>query len=104
MNQLTKREYMFSREGPTFGVNRKPIAYEIFGLPSGQEAWIADINYSWQILRAIDGVYGDWSGEYRTVDDALAALSLELCLEHAPELAQEVVNPWGRVASTGKCR
>ncbi|MGO8809190.1 MAG: hypothetical protein ACLQJF_06980 [Candidatus Sulfotelmatobacter sp.] len=28
-------------------------------------------------------------------------LSLEYCIEHAPELAQEIVNEWGRVTSTG---
>lgn len=75
MNQLTKREYMFSREGPTFGVNRKPIAYEIIGMPAGQQAWIAEINYSWRILRAIDGVQSNWTGQYRSVDEAMAELS-----------------------------
>jgi hypothetical protein len=75
MNQLTKREYMFSRESPTFGVNRKPLAYEVFGLPAGQQAWIAEIDYSWRILRAIDGVYGEWSAQYRSADEAMAELS-----------------------------
>jgi hypothetical protein len=28
-------------------------------------------------------------------------LSLEYCVEHAPELAQDVVNEWGKVTSTG---
>ncbi len=73
-HMLTKREYMFYGEGPTLGVNRRPIAYEVLGLPEGQKAWIADMDHRWQILRATDGVYGDWTGEYHSAHEAMAEL------------------------------
>jgi hypothetical protein len=32
------------------------------------------MDYRWQILRADNGVYGEWYGAYRNKEDALAAL------------------------------
>ncbi len=31
-HMLTRREYLFSGEGPTLGANRKTIGYEVLGL------------------------------------------------------------------------
>lgn len=73
-HMLTKREYLFSREGPTLGANGKTIGYEVLGLPLGEQAWIAEIHRNWQVLRATN-VQGDWTGQYRSADEAMAELS-----------------------------
>ncbi len=73
-HMLTKREYLFSGEGPTLGANGRTIGYEVLGLPLGEQAWIAEIHRSWQVLRATDGVQGHWTGQYRSADEAMAEL------------------------------
>jgi hypothetical protein len=71
---LTLRAYMWVGEGPRHDGNRRAIAFDVFGLPEGRQAWIANMDYRWQILRADNGVYGGWSGEHRSKEEALAAL------------------------------
>ena len=75
---LTLHEYMWIGEGPRHDGNRRAIAFDVFGLPERRQAWIANMGYRWQILRADNGVYGEWSGEwsgeYRNKEEALAAL------------------------------
>ena len=72
---LTLHEYMWCGEGPSLKVNRRAIAFEVDGLPVGRQAWIADMNYRWQVLRATNGVHGEWSGRYDSAYEALAAVS-----------------------------
>jgi hypothetical protein len=53
--------------------------YEVDGLPLGERASIAEdgVSHRWQILRTKDGVQGNWTGDYETAVDALAALQEE---------------------------
>jgi hypothetical protein len=55
--------------------------YEVRGLPSGEQAWIANFGSrykeSWRILRARNGVQSDWTGEYQSAEAALAELQRE---------------------------
>ena len=48
--------------------------YEVSGLPLGEQAWIADMNGSWQISHTKNGVLGDWTGNHRSPEDAWAVL------------------------------
>ena len=52
----------------------KAIKYRVGGLPPGEEAWIAEMNHTWRILRVKNG-RGKWTGKHKTVEDALAALA-----------------------------
>jgi hypothetical protein len=53
------------------------IQYKIRCLVPGEEAFIANFGNrrrdSWRLLRIKDGVQGDWTGNYTTADDAVAA-------------------------------
>jgi len=71
---LTSHEYMWAGEGPSLATNRKPIGFEVFGLPELQRAWVATDSHIWQVLRAANGVYGEWSGRYKSSEEALASL------------------------------
>ena len=44
---LTLHEYMWFGEGPGLNMNRRAIAFEVFGLPEKRRAWIADMNHRW---------------------------------------------------------
>src|SRR5262245_44350184 len=35
------------------GADRRPFQFEVLGLPPGQQAWIADFDGGWRILRAM---------------------------------------------------
>jgi hypothetical protein len=74
MTMLTLRAYMWFGEGLRHDGNRRAIAFDVFGLPEGRQAWIAIMHHRWQILRADNGVYGGWSGAYRNKEEALASL------------------------------
>ncbi len=56
--------------------------YVVENLPSGEQAWIANFGApyrgNWKILRATDNVQTDWSGDYPSVEAALASLKDEL--------------------------
>lgn len=72
---LTMRVIGHIGSGPSLTVDRRPYQYEVIGLPPGQQAWIADYNHAWRILRAVNGEHlGDWAGSYPTAQDALKAL------------------------------
>ena len=72
---LTLRENMFLRDGLTFGKNRRAFMFDVLGLPEGQQAQIAERRYRWQIRCAVNGgVYGEWSGQYGSAEEALASL------------------------------
>jgi hypothetical protein len=74
---LTLHEYMWAGEGPSLSENRTTIGYEVLGMPHSHRAWIANDRHRWQILRATNGVHGEWSGQYDTVSDALVTLERE---------------------------
>ena len=52
--------------------------YRVDGLPFGENANIAEFNRSWRILRWKEDWHGNWTGDYATPEDALAALIEEL--------------------------
>lgn len=69
---LTLREKMWRGEGSVLGV--EPIGFEVLGLPESQQAWIVDDSHSWQVLRATNGVQDDWSGQFKSAEEALGSL------------------------------
>jgi len=69
---------MWAGEGPGLMSSRRPIAWEVLGLPQPHQAWIATEGHCWQILRAHDGVYGNWSGKYKSLEEALAVVAATL--------------------------
>lgn len=72
--KLTIHPTMQFRDGPQITGTGPVIAFRVGGVPNGQQADIATFNQVWRILRVINGVQGEWTGEYATADDALAAL------------------------------
>ena len=52
--------------------------YDVGGLPPGEHAKIAFVNYAWRILRWNDEWHGNWTGNYPTAESALVALREEL--------------------------
>jgi len=70
---LTKRETGRSHTGPVIGTG-PVIRYAVNGMPEGETADLADFGGRWRILRTQNGFQGEWTGDYGTADDALAAL------------------------------
>ena len=52
--------------------------YDVGGLPPGEHAKIAFVNYAWRILRWNDEWHGNWTGNYPTAESALVALREDL--------------------------
>jgi hypothetical protein len=52
--------------------------YEVQGLPRGGRASLAEFSGTWKILRVENGNLGNWTGEYSSVREALAALQREI--------------------------
>ena len=54
--------------------------YEVVGLPPGELALIAETgdNGRWQVSHTKNSVLGDWMGNYRTAEDALAVHQKQL--------------------------
>jgi len=71
---LTLHPYMYSFEGPNLYNHRRAFAFKVIGLPEREEARIAEFRHRWKVLRTTDGVSGEWSGRFRSVDEALASL------------------------------
>jgi hypothetical protein len=71
---LSLKPYMWKGEGPNLGLNRKAIAFEVVGLRANQKTLIAELDYAWQLLRIVDGVSGNWSGEHNSPETALASI------------------------------
>lgn len=67
-----------SFDGPSIYNNRKAFFFEVDGLPEGQQAQIMKSYNRWQIRRAIDRVWSEWSGHYGSAEEALAELSASL--------------------------
>jgi hypothetical protein len=53
--------------------------YEVDGLPVGERALVGEraSSHRWEILRNKDGAKGEWTGDYKSAEDALAALQKE---------------------------
>lgn len=80
-NRLTMRVIATFGTGPDLRApDRRPLQYEVMGLPPGQQAWIAEFNRKWRIMRVVNGVQREWSGSYDTAEDALR--ELEVDIEH----------------------
>ena len=69
-------------EGPDMSKWDEVFQYEVLGLPPHEQAWIANFggpyHHEWRILRAINGVQSDWSGNYTSPEAALFALKSDL--------------------------
>jgi hypothetical protein len=74
---LTLCAYMHAWEGNLNG-NRRTIAFEVMGMPIGEEAWVAEFHHRWKILRATAGNYGKWQGMYSSPEAAIAAIQTSL--------------------------
>jgi hypothetical protein len=71
---LTLHPYMYFFDGPNLNNNRRAFAFEVIGLPEREQARIAQFRHKWKVLRTTDGVSGEWSGQFRSLDEALASL------------------------------
>jgi hypothetical protein len=76
--KLTLRAIAHAAKGPDMMKDRRPIQYEVLGLPPGQQAWIANLNHVWKILRVINGEQGDWDGTFASADEALQELEQQV--------------------------
>jgi hypothetical protein len=72
---LTLRAIAHIGEGPDLRKNRRAFQYEVLGLPPGQQAWIADYEGGWRVLRVIDGKQGKWSDPFETKEETLNTLA-----------------------------
>lgn len=54
------------------------IAFEVRGMPRGQEAWIIESTDRCQLVREVRDGDWEWLGEFPRVRDALQALSKKL--------------------------
>jgi hypothetical protein len=66
------------REGPVFA-SGEVTGYRVGGMPDGTTARIANFgapnNNDWRIMRInADNTQSDWTGHYKSVEEALAAL------------------------------
>ena len=76
-------------EGLRTYLNSAPEAtyyYQVNGMPDGQKGFITRKSGSildprWELRREKDGVSSDWTGSYKTADDALAAIQKEVDAE-----------------------
>jgi len=75
---LTLHEDAWFRNGPVFA-SGEVIGYRVGGMPDGKTARIANfgapVRDKWRIMRINgDNTQGDWTGDYESAEDALAAL------------------------------
>jgi hypothetical protein len=79
---LHKDKEVISHTGGLLGTG-PVIQYSVVGMPQGQEASIANWQAShseaiWKILRVKAGAQSDWTGTYKTAEEALAVLQKEI--------------------------
>ena len=78
---LIKYEIARSRDGPIPRTKGPIIQYRVGGLPREERAFIANFKNghedSWRIFHTKRGIDAHWKGDYKTADDALAALQNE---------------------------
>jgi hypothetical protein len=53
------------------------INYAVEPAPLGERISIAKTGNSWKILRTKDGVQGNWTGDFKTAEEALASVQRE---------------------------
>jgi hypothetical protein len=72
--KLTLRAASYLRGGDRYG--HGPQKFEVDGLPAGDAASISnhDVLKGWQIQISVNGAFGDWTGSFRSKEEALAAL------------------------------
>lgn len=80
MEEETLRLRAISRsgDGPDVCKWEGIVNYEVLGLAPGEQGWIGQTDNHWQILRANNGVQGNWTGSYNSAEDALVALQAEV--------------------------
>jgi hypothetical protein len=71
--RLTLHEAEWVPGDQTAGSGRVCV-YFVAGLPSGENAKIAEYGQSWRILRWNDSWHGNWTGNYASPEAALEAL------------------------------
>jgi hypothetical protein len=76
--RLTLHEAEWAGVDQSDDSGRRILAYLVGGLPSGENAQIAEYDQSWRILRWNDSWHGNWTGNYSTPEAALEALRAEL--------------------------
>jgi hypothetical protein len=80
---LSLRKKMALSDGPEFGTG-PAFSYEVIGMPPSHAAQIYNSGagnpnrHEWKFQRTKGGVEGNWSAEYPTAEDALAALQKEV--------------------------
>lgn len=76
-NQLTLQALAWARRGDV-ALTGPVIEYLALGMPPQQKALIANFEgrngNRWRILHMQDGVSGEWTGSYKTAEQALAQL------------------------------
>jgi hypothetical protein len=76
---LTKDKIARLRDGPI--LKGPTIQYRVGGLPPEERAFIANFGRghkdSWRVFHTKRGIDAHWKGDYKTADDALAALQNE---------------------------
>ena len=75
---FTLHEDAWLRDGPVYA-SGQAIGYRIGGMPDGKTARIVNFGApngnDWRIMRINgDNTQSNWSGHYKSLDDALAAL------------------------------
>jgi hypothetical protein len=53
---------MYSFDGPDLNNNSRAFAFRVVGMQDHEQAFIAEMNYQWKVLRVTDGVSCGWSG------------------------------------------
>lgn len=71
---LTLRPF---RETDRFHHGDHVSQYTVHELPPGDRIVISEMEHRWQILRTQGGHQGDWTGDYKSAEDALAAIQKE---------------------------
>lgn len=71
---LTMHVRAHSFDGPNLHNNREAFFFEVDGLPEGQQAQIVKRHHLWQTRRAVNSVWGEWSGQYDSAEEALSSL------------------------------
>ena len=76
--RLSMNVHLTHGDGSSLG--QTPLEYTVLGLPPDQSAQIRDFvgDAGWRILRVKNGVSAGLEGQYKTAEDALAALQLQV--------------------------
>ena len=80
---LIKHEIARSRDGRIPRTRGVIIQYRVGGMPPHESAYIANFKKghedSWRVFHYKRGIDAHWKGDYKTADDALAALQNVYC-------------------------